>query len=995
MRFAAKLFPGLLFVFCFFTKIQAQPTFPYNGVQDHRDGLYAFTNATIFKNYNEKIENATLVIRDGKVEAAGIGVRVPPDAVVIDASGKTIYPAFIDLYSDYGMPAPAAEGKRPDKQPQMLSNKAGAFAWNEALKSEFRAHENFKADAKTAKEMRDLGFGTVLSHRMDGISRGAATLVALGEERENEMILRERSAHVLSFVKGTSTQNYPSSLMGSIALIRQTYLDGQWYKNGGSKEETNVSLAAWNDLQSLPQIFDLRDKLDALRAAKIGKEFSVNYILKGVGDEYQRLPEIKATGAPLIIPVDFPEPFDVENPYEALQISLGDLKHWEMAPANAAMLAQAGIEFAFTANGLKNKSDFLNNVRKTILYGLTEEAALKALTFSPAKMIGAGDITGGLDNGKVASFFIADGNIFKKETKILQSWVQGKSFVIKDLDSKNLLGVYDLKVGNENFNLHIKGSNAEPKAVIQKTDSVELKADFDFQNEIITLSFPPEKDSKQRILLSGTINDNGWNGRGQLTDGRWADWSASYVRALPEREMKKDSLEKKPEIGQVIYPFVAFGWQEKPKAQTVLFKNATVWTNEKDGIVQNGDVLIENGKISGVGKNLKAPAGALTIDATGKHLTSGIIDEHTHIAATRGINEGTQSSSAEVRIGDVVNCDDINIYRQLSGGVTSAQILHGSANAIGGQSAIIKFRWGYAPEEMKFENADGFIKFALGENVKQSNWGDDNTIRFPQTRMGVEQVFVDHFTRAREYGKLKASGKPYRKDLELEALLEILESKRFITCHSYRQSEINMLMKVAEKFGFRVNTFTHILEGYKVADKMAKHGVGAGTFSDWWAYKFEVFEAIPYNGALMRSQGVTVAFNSDDAEMARRLNQEAAKAIKYGGVPEEEAWKFVTLNPAKLLHLDKRVGSIKTGKDADLVLWSENPLSIYAKAEQTYVDGIRFFDRAEDVKMRESVAAERNRIIQKMLAEKKSGNKTQPFKGKQDKLYHCEDIEEE
>ena len=268
--------------------------------------------------------------------------------------------------------------------------------------------------------------------------------------------------------------------------------------------------------------------------------------------------------------------------------------------------------------------------------------------------------------------------------------------------------------------------------------------------------------------------------------------------------------------------------------------------------------------------------------------------------------------------------NDINIYRQLSGGVTTAQLLHGSANPIGGQSAVIKFRWGSAPEEMKLEGADGFIKFALGENVKQSNWGDFERIRFPQTRMGVEQVFYDHFHQAKayeqawkEYNTLSLSEKRRtiapREDLEMNTLVEILNKERFITCHSYVQSEINMLMKVADSMGFTLNTFTHILEGYKVADKMKEHGAGGSTFSDWWAYKFEVNDAIPYNAALLQDMGVLTAINSDDAEMARRLNQEAAKAVKYGKATEEEAWKMVTLNPAKLLHIDHLVGSIKVG----------------------------------------------------------------------------------
>jgi imidazolonepropionase-like amidohydrolase len=330
-------------------------------------------------------------------------------------------------------------------------------------------------------------------------------------------------------------------------------------------------------------------------------------------------------------------------------------------------------------------------------------------------------------------------------------------------------------------------------------------------------------------------------------------------------------------------------------------------------------------------------------------------------------------------------------------------LLHGSANPIGGQSAIIKLRWGKSPEEMKFEKADGFIKFALGENVKQSNWGDYNVVRFPQSRMGVEQVYYDQFTRAKEYDakqKMFASMSDktkfppaFHRDLELEALAEILNQKRFITCHSYVQSEINMLMHVADSMGFKVNTFTHILEGYKVADKMKAHGVGASTFSDWWAYKMEVKDAIPYNAALLTQMGITTAINSDDAEMGRRLNQEAAKTIKYGGMTEEEAWKMVTLNPAKLLHIDNKVGSIKVGKDADVVLWSDNPLSVYAKAEKTIIDGKIYYDIEEDVKLRIDIQKERARIIQKMLDEKKAGVPVQKPVLKKQKLDKCETLE--
>ncbi|RYF92095.1 MAG: amidohydrolase, partial [Chitinophagaceae bacterium] len=333
------------------------------------------------------------------------------------------------------------------------------------------------------------------------------------------------------------------------------------------------------------------------------------------------------------------------------------------------------------------------------------------------------------------------------------------------------------------------------------------------------------------------------------------------------------------------------------------------------------------------------------------------IDEHSHIAVA-SINEGGQSVTSEVRIADNLDPEDVDIYRQLSGGVTTSHILHGSANTIGGQTQLIKLRWGVNDEELKYKGADGFIKFALGENVKRTSSQTNN--RFPDTRMGVEQVQMDAFTRARDYeNALKGpNAKNVRRDLELDALVEIMNKKRFITCHSYIQSEILETMKIAEHFGFTINTFTHILEGYKVADKMKAHGANASTFSDWWAYKLEVQDAIPYNAGIMNKVGINVAINSDDGEMARRLNQEAAKVVKYSGISEEEAFKMVTLNPAKMLHIDDKVGSIKTGKDADLVLWSDNPLSIYAKAEKTIVDGAVYFDRDKDLEIRKQIAAE-------------------------------------
>jgi len=1013
--------------------VQAQPeTYPVNGVHDQREGAYAFTNATIYTSYNTKIEKATLLIRKGKVVDAGTGVTIPKDAVVIDLKGKHVYPSFIDLYSNYGLPEVPKSNRKWNDKPQMISDKKGAYGWNEAIKPEFNAFESFTTDKKIAEEMRKAGFGSVLTHQTDGIARGSGAVVLLGDNRENELIVKDKASAHYSFSKGNSSQTYPSSLMGTIALLRQTYYDAIWYeqvvgkKKRKAKEdkEYNISLDSWNQLQDLPQIFEVPDRLSVVRADKIGDEFKVQYIIKGTGDEYQRLEAMKATGASFIIPLKFPDAYDVEDPFDALNVALSTMKHWELAPSNPAMMTKAGINIAFTTNGLKSPKDMMGALQKAIKRGLTKEEALKALTYTPAQMLGLEKIVGSLQKGQMANFLVTSTDIFDEKMVLYENWVKGERYLIKTWNDNNLIGNYDLKLGKNTYDLSVKGTPDKPKFTIAINDTTDIKVKHTLNDKRLSLQFDNTKDSLDYkkiglgfARLSGWVSDDAksWQGRGQLPNGEWIEWTATVAtkkatdkkeeakkeadkKATDKKEEAKKEADKKKEtaLGEVTYPFLSYGWTEKPEMATVLFQGATVWTNEKEGILEDTDVLVKGGKVTSVGKGLKAPQGATIIDAKGKHLTCGIIDEHSHIAINRGVNEGSQASSAEVRIGDVLNSDDVNIYRQLSGGVTTAQLLHGSANPIGGQSALIKFRWGYMPEDMKFEGADGFIKFALGENVKQTNWGDHNTVRFPQTRMGVEQVYMDHFTRAVAYGEaMKKSKKTTRRDLELDALLEIVEQQRFITCHSYVQSEITALMRVAEKFDFKVNTFTHILEGYKIADKMKEHGVAGSTFSDWWAYKYEVIDAIPHNGAVLHDMGVLTAFNSDDAEMGRRLNQEAAKAVKYGGLSEEDAWKFVTLNPAKMLHIDNRVGSIKTGKDADLVLWSDNPLSIYAKAEQTYVDGICFYDLEKDLTHRQAIADERNRLIQKMLQEKINGGATQKVQPTKKRHYHCNTLGDE
>ena len=994
-----RTFCLLMFLLIHGQNLLAQETFPVNGITNENHLIYAFENAKIFVNYETILEQATILVQEGEIKDVGVNIPVPKGSVVYDLEGKFIYPSFIDLNTSYGI-SPINKTKSINRRPQIEKKTPNAFGWNQAIKPEIAASEIFKANLKAAKTLRDLGFGTVLSYSHDGIARGSSALISLGEGKENSLIINPEVAAHYSFSKGSSKQTYPSSLMGTIALLKQTYLDAEWYSGYNKSEEQNLSLQEWNDLQDLPQFFDAGSKLNVLRADKIGDEFNIQYVINCKTDAYQRIEEVKKTGASFVLSINFPKPYDVDDPFEADNVSLEQMKHWELAPTNPGIFEEKGIPFALTTSDLKDKKVFWKNLRKAIASGLSEKEALKSLTHTPAKLINASNKIGSLNKGMLANFVITSGNIFEKKTRIYENWIQGKQYIIQDLKQLDLRGEYELIYGEKTIKLEIKGEPQKVNAKVFFNDTVSVKVKTLLSGNQITLVFKEAKEENAGFIrLNGTIANKGWNGRGQVPNGNWINWNTTKIADFKPIE-KKNKIKIKEEIGFVTFPNKAYGWKVKPKPETVLIKNATIWTNEAEGIRYETDMIISNGKIHSVGKGLALPSDGIVFDATGMHISAGIVDEHSHATISGGGNESGQAISAEVSIGDVINSDNINIYRQLAGGVTTAQILHGSANPIGGQSGLIKFRWGLSPEDMKIKNADGFIKFALGENVKQSNWGDYNKVRYPQTRMGVEQVFYNAFIRAEEYeqkwnnynnlsAKIKAKTLAPRRDLELEVLVEIINSKRFITCHSYTQAEINMLMHVADSMGFKINTFTHILEGYKVADKMKAHGVAASTFSDWWAYKFEVNDAIPYNGAILHEAGVLTAFNSDDSEMARRLNQEAAKAIKYGGVSQEEALKFVTLNPAKMLHLDHRLGSIKVGKDADVVLWTDNPLSVYAKVVKTYVDGICYYDSKQDLIMREEIKTERARLIQKMIKAKKNGSGSQPADFKKPKEFKC------
>lgn len=980
----------LLLLGLFFSKGQyAQETFPVNGPANPDLRRFHLKNVRVYR--NGRLEGPCEVqLSEGKVFAVGNLLASLPGAREMDFSGRILYPAFVEAYGQYGLPETKS---RSGEGPQPESRTKGAFSWNEALRSEQQAARLFTVQPAQAEEWRNAGFGAINTYLRDGISRGSSCLVFSGEGKEHLNILQAQSAHALSLEKGSSVQDYPSSLMGSMALIRQTVLDAQWYTNGGNQQETNLSLQAWCDLQSLPQLMECRDKYTVLRALQLAKSMGLNWVVKTGGDDYQVVSSLIPYNPNLVIPLSMPSTPDVEDPNDAALVELTDLMHWEAAPWNAFKLWKAGISFSFTTLDMKSRSEVWNQIRRVLDTGVPFSVVMDALTTKPAALLGQSKTLGRIEPGFWANFLVCTDTVFKRGTEIQETWVKGiayprkASFPLPEAGLFRITGPW----GKADATLSKQGNGLSGTALI---DSQKVKISVEALPRNLSLSL-----SNNAILPTALQPDvaspNVFYGTAPSTNGVWQTIRLERMSASANAPDTAQRISTPAETEPAVpFPFGPYGFLQLPSYESVLFRGATVWTGAGAGVLLDADVLIRKGKIAAVGSRLET-GDARVVDVKGLHITPGIVDEHSHIAISGGVNETGQASTAEARIGDVINADDVNIYRQLAGGVTAAQLLHGSANPIGGQSALVKLRWGEPPNRFPIEGADGFIKFALGENVKQSNAGDRYTVRYPQSRMGVEQTFLDAFSRARcyEQQKKEAGKRLFRRDLDMETISEVISGKRFITCHAYQQGEMTMLMNLADSFGFRVNTFTHVLEGYKIADRMKRHGVGASTFSDWWAYKFEVMEAIPHNASLMHRMGLVVAVNSDDAEMGRRLNQEAAKAMKYGGLSSSEALALCTTNPARLLHLDKWTGTLEVGKDADLVLWSADPLSVNAIAQQTWVDGVLRYSVERDLALRKNIAEERQRLLQKALKAKKSGGKTEPVKTRKNRLYHCDDIE--
>ncbi len=956
-------------------------------------GVHALVGAKIVAKPGEALEGGTIIIRDGFIQAVGKDLVPPADARVWEMKGTTIYAGFIDPYLvlEGTNPPVSTSGSEPISGVNSLRSGAKFFgapgvqtdmgnpgpgADVAKIRPEYRAVRDYSPRNKTLAPLRELGFTAGVVAPAKGILRGSSALVALSEEDPNAVILKpDVFQHVDFETHSGEDRSYPGSLMGVIAAIRQTFFDAQHYaldtadyqKNphGRKRPPYDPSLEALAPALGKKMLvaFEPGSALMVDRAARLATELNLEFCIISSGQEWRRPDLAQATGATFIVPLDFPSLPKLPSDDDWEQVSLDQLRAWDWAAENPALLRRQGRAIALTTYGLTDKKKFRQNLRLALDRGLLETDALAALTTVPAQLCGMADQLGTIEPGKLANLTVVEGqSYFDLDAKVREVWVDGRLYRTP-LEEPKPNKAPEPKLARAAASESTSPGSARPEEEPEKHPKLPGTTAPEVKPETKPGEAPPApetkgKDQKKeqlRELQKARLAQSPLEGRGPLP--------------LP----RTDPVTHQPGLPDAAY-----------RPANIVVRNATVWLcDEKGTVVTNGALWVRNGKLAGAGQiSIPALPDTLEIDGHGLHVTPGLIDCHSHTAVLGSVNEGTLPSTAMVRISDVVNSETDNLHKQLAGGVTVVNLLHGSANPIGGQSCVIKLRDGAAPTDLVFDAAPPGIKFALGENVKQSNWGAQFATRFPQTRMGVRTFLANRFTAARQYlaewesyraatnsNPQSATRNPHsiapRRDLELETLGEILQGKRWIHCHSYRQDEILMLMRLMESFGVRIGTLQHVLEGYKVADEITQHGAGASTFSDWWAYKFEVYDAIPYNGSLMRDRGVLVSFNSDSSELARRLYTEASKAVKYGGTPEAEALKFVTLNPAKQLRIEQRVGSLVAGKDADFALWSHAPLDSRTVCLQTWIEGRKYFDRSFNEQRTARLVKERADLIAK------------------------------
>jgi imidazolonepropionase-like amidohydrolase len=900
---------------------------------DLKPTVHAIRDARVILAPGKVLPRGTVVIRDGLIESVGEDVKVPAEAMILEGKGLVVYPGLIDAMSNWGFDPALRRSAVGDAAPEDLAAEALAATKPDNRKGmtpEFLVRTALKNEEDFADNWRKAGITAHLIAPDGGILVGQSALVSLSGASTRDSVLASPVAQHMAF-RPVGGLDYPRVLMGIIAHTRQLLLDAghnarllEAFESAGrvgKRPPADPALSALSPMLTGKQPVvieaDTRDQID--RGLDFAAEFKLRPIIYGGREAYKAVDRLVAEKVPVILRLDFTEDSSplviVQERGMPKRVREERRQEREREAGTAGVLIRRGVQVAVATQGL-TPDKFRGNLRKAITAGkLAPASMLEALTTSPARLLGVEGQLGAIAKGKAAHLIVSDGDFFEAKSRVRHTFADGVRF---DHDSG-------------------------PRAVIRPTTTPAAGAET---------AQPP-----------GTGRRPGARRRPPGSASDRSDEAAKKAIEEEAKELRKEKKDKATEEPAKEDPASEIEADRKPAVRTggnVLLRGATVLPVSGERMPAT-DILVRNGKIAAIGKELEAPDGVQVLDMTGLFIMPGIIDTHCHFAVSGGVNEFSLSVVPEVRIADVINGEDTQIYRALAGGVTTARLLHGSANVVGGQDAVIKLKYGRDARSLLVKDGPRGVKFALGENVKRTDG------RFPNTRLGVEAVLVRAFTEAREYRKkweaykrAKSEGQHViepRRDLRLEALADVLSGELKVHCHCYRADEILMLLRVAERFGFQVRSLQHVLEGYKVAAEIARHGASCSPFSDWWAYKWEAADAIPYCAALLHEAGINVCLKSDSNELMRHMYQEAAKTIKYGGLSEIEALKTITLNGAKQLGLEKRTGTIEVGKDADLAVFNGHPLNSFSRVEMTIVEGEVYFQRSRGPKPFAAAAA--------------------------------------